>query len=138
MKKIFMALSTLFAVSFASNGTSGYTEAIVEDMDLLITPSPQRASTPLTSSPDYDGTLELPHNPYSGKIEQFKFNDEKPRLEKGLNHQYGFDRPYEECFNNNNPPKNCFIHYTLPSDYEFKHPKVIGLIKNGPSVKKRI
>ena len=106
MKNLFAVLTVLLATAYAYSSTSGYTESI-----------------------DYDGTLELPHNPYSGKIEPFKFNDEKPRLEKGLNHQYGFDRPYEECFNNNNPKKNCFIHYTLPSDYEFKHPRVYKLKK---------
>ena len=85
MKYLLIAVSFLFATASAGEDISGYTGSVVSEKD-----------------------FELPYNPFSGKIETYTFNDEKPHIEL-VNHLYGFDQPLESCFSDKNPSQNCFI-----------------------------
>ena len=100
MKKVFITLSFLFAIIYANNDMSGYTESIVESFEpnnFNSNLKPQRGAI-LPYSKEYLYTEELPHNPYSGEIVEFDWKGIIPDIIESKDHPNGFDGLTSECY----------------------------------------
>ncbi len=122
MKKLFITLSFFFVAAYANNSMSGYTESIVENANLssnestileenhslstqTSTQKPQRLA--IQPAGYLDGTYETPHNPYSGKIKEYSWQNELPKFTETDGHPYGFDQTPEHCLKTNRTVEYC-------------------------------